>query len=271
METFAVAEEGRWRAEALKNLYPIVSQEDRLKKKKGASKSWSSPAYGEHEVIIETTEHKALFHELDENALRATFQVYQQRFQAMLRMRGIKYVLLFKNHGRAAGATVEHEHAQIISFPFIPEMIAREAELVKKTKKNGRCWFCNFARPTNSHSWRLVAENKSFAAVLPQFARFPFEVWIVAKRHVQTIAYLSKMEARELMSLLTRVVGAQYSLGYTEYNLAFHNAPKGKDFHFHVEIYPRSNIWGGIELGSGVVVNPYDDQEAAYALKELLF
>ncbi|MGB9672103.1 MAG: galactose-1-phosphate uridylyltransferase [Candidatus Micrarchaeia archaeon] len=266
--TTFVASKGSWSVRAFKNKYPFVVPAKKFKKK---GLFWRSPAFGEHEVIIETSEHNKLFHELSSDELELVFEAYKNRFQVLEKRKGIKCVFLFKNHGRAGGASVEHEHAQIISFPFVPEIIEREAFFVKKTKREGKCWFCDVKKHFRGQQWRFVSETKNFTAFVPPFGRFPFECWIIAKRHARSITELSTQEGTEFLRLLARIVGAERGLACEDYTIAFHNAPKGRDFHFHAEVYPRPNVWAGIELGAGVVGNPQSDEEAAYALREALF
>ncbi|MBI5228843.1 DUF4931 domain-containing protein [Candidatus Micrarchaeota archaeon] len=244
--TFALPDEKNWVVRSFRNQFPVV-------------KPSSKKAFGEHEVIVETDVHEKLFQDLGEKEGELVFSIYKHRFEALGKRKGIKTVCLIKNHGKDGGASVSHEHAQIISLSVVPPFIEDEA---KKLRKNGKCIFCSLA---GEKKWRL-AENKSFIAVCPPFARSSYEIWLICRRHAKSISELSAEEGRDLMGLLKDCIRRIYPKTES-YNLAFHNAPLGKDFHFHVEIYPRTEKYAGLELGFSVVVNPRSEKDVLRELK----
>lgn len=244
--TFAIPNEKNWVVRSFRNKFPMAKPNSRK-------------AFGEHEVIIETPVHEKLFQDLDEADSLVVFQIYKNRFQTLLKRKGIKCVCLFKNHGKDAGASVSHEHTQIVSLPFIPPFIEKE---MKNLKKGGKCVFCQMAK---EKKWKLF-ENKNFVALCPPFARHSFEMWVVSKRHAKSIGELSEKEGMDLMRILKECIKRVYPKTES-YNIAFHNAPKGVDFHFHAEIYPRTEKYGGLELGFGVIVNPRSEKDSLNELK----
>ena len=241
--TFALPSEKDWRTRCFENAFPIM---------KGTN--------GRHEVIVETPRHNKLFQDLGDKQLGLVFETYKNRFLALQKNKD--FVFLFKNHGRASGASIEHEHSQIISLPFVPDLTQKELAFFAAFKrKRGKCFYCTLAKRE-----RVLLKTKHFAVVVPRFARFPCETWVVPKKCVNSFTEFSEAEALDFMRVLRDVVRRVY--GYAkDYTIAFHNAPRGARFHFHAEIYPRPNVWGGIELGTGLIINPKDGKQALKTLK----
>jgi len=256
--TFARPSAVEWKVRCFRNAFPLLSP---VKPYAGPV----GPAFGDHEVIVETEEHGALFQDLSEAQLALVMEAYKNRFRTIGSREGIACVYLFKNHGRAAGASIEHEHAQIVGLPFVPELLQRELDAFDSfAAENRKCFYCSFAEREGEN---LLEENDSFAAYCPSFARFPAEVWVVAKRHFTTLLDLAPAEEKDLMAVLTSCVKKVYEKAGHDYVIAFHCAPAGRDFHFHAEIYPRTNIWAGLELGAGLVVNTKSEKDALKELK----
>jgi len=242
--TFALPSEANWHVRCFKNAFPISEN---------------------HEVIVETREHDELFQNLGDEQLAMIFEAYKNRFQDFEK-RGCDCVFLFRNHGVASGASVPHEHAQIIGFNFTPELIAREVDSFSRVfRETGESILHSIIVRERLH---VFAREKEFVAFTPSFARFPFECWIAPKRHARSILDFSGGSALAFMRLL-REVTRRVARVSPDYTVAFHSAPRGvRDFHFHVEVYPRFVVWGGIELGAGVFVNPKPARDAVKELKK---
>ncbi len=257
--TFARPNAFEWRVRCFRNAFPLLSPKQPFQGLVG-------PAFGDHEVIVETNEHGALFQDLSAEQSALVMEAYKHRFRTLGAREGIKCVYLFKNHGRAAGASIEHEHAQIVALPFVPELIERElAAFDEFSGKEGKCFYCTLLE---SEGENLLDENNSFHALCPSFARFPAETWLVAKRHFGTMLDFNETEEKDFMALLASCVKKIYEKQGHDYVVAFHNAPAGTEFHFHAEIYPRTNVWAGLELGAGLVVNTKSEKDALKELKK---
>ena len=256
--TFSRPHITEWKVRCFRNAFPLLSP---VKPYSGPA----GPAFGDHEVIVETDEHGALFQDLPEGQLAMVMEAYQNRFKAIAGREGIKCVYLFKNHGKGGGASIEHEHAQIVGLPFVPELLQRELDYFEAYKQEkGKCFYCSMA---DSEGENLLEENDSFAAFCPSFARFPAEIWIVAKRHCATMVELTPTEQKEFMAIFSSALRKVYEKQGHDYVVAFHSAPAGKDFHFHAEVYPRTNTWAGLELGAGLLVNTKSEKEALKEFK----
>ncbi|MCL5011641.1 MAG: DUF4931 domain-containing protein [Candidatus Marsarchaeota archaeon] len=234
--------ENDWKVRCFENLYPVLKKEGEFKKGEGF---WKSNAVGMHEVIVETDNHGELFQNFTEEQLKLVLKAYLNRFKFFTENN--EYAFLFKNYGKGSGASIDHEHSQIIGLPFVPEVIESESRLCEK-----QCFFCN--------PGEAVLETEHFKVIAPSFARFPLEVWIISKRHVKTLLDLTEEEGLDFMLLLKKIIEKQYEKS-KDYTIAFHSGFRGKDFHFHIEFYPRPNVWGGIELGTGVIINTKTEED----------
>lgn len=242
-----------WKVRSFRNKFPILEPVgsfrpiDRF--------FWMSRGFGEHEVIVESDRHEELFQNFSSKQLDRLFQAYCNRFKTLMSRNGIEYVILFRNHGEKSGASIPHEHAQIISLPFIPKLLEKE---IRET--SGKDFFDKLLEKQKS-----LLENKFFKAIIPEFGRFNYEVWIISKKHHRSMLEFSKQESSAFMKLLAQVTKKVYSIT-DSYNVVFHNSPKLGDMHFHVEIYPRTGHWSGLELGTGVYAKTVS---AGTALKKL--
>lgn len=263
--TFALPKEKDWKVRAFRNKFAIVKPEGKFREgPKGDGKNllWSSPGWGDHEVIVETPLHDQLFQHLDIRQLERALAAYKHRFRALCKLKGVKSVYLFKNHGRASGASINHEHSQIIALPFVPDYLERESKSLKKTD----CAMCASVKEAQGDG-RIISQTKHFVAFTPFSPRFPDEFWLASKQHVNSFLAFTKAHDREFLKLLHHCVSRAIEES-VDYTIAYHNAPLGKgDYHFHLEVYPRPNVWGGIEIGTGLIVNSKDPRQAVKELR----
>jgi UDPglucose--hexose-1-phosphate uridylyltransferase len=237
--TLALPKEPNWRVRSFENKFKVTHA---------------------HEVIVETSEHDALWQNFSDDQLSFVFEAYKNRFNALAAES--EYVLLFKNHGKGGGASIGHEHAQIIAFDFVPEMAEREWTAFDENKKA----FLNILAEHEREGF-VFAERGCFAAFTPKFARFPGEVWIVPRKQFDSFTDFDEAETKDFAWLLRDCLQRVTSFS-PEYNFVFHCAPAGRSFWFHCEIYPRSSVWAGVELGCGVIINPKSAADALEALKQ---
>lgn len=260
----ALPTEKNWTVRCFDNAFAIVKPRGVFRPEKKGDVFYTSPAYGEHEVIVETPDHHQLFTDIkDPSHLAMVFRAYKQRYETLCKKKGTKYVHLFKNHGRLGGASLEHEHSQIISLPFVPALIQTEIDNEREyKKKTGKCIICELLEKEKEN---IILQNESFAVLCPSFARFPFETWIISLEHKKSIAQFSEFQGGQFMQALRTIVEAVFRVS-RDYNIAYHNGIEGEDSHFHAEIYPRPNVWAGLELGTGIIVNTKTEKEAITAL-----
>ena len=260
-EIARVEERGKWIIRVFPNKFSATACEY---KDYGRGMFIEKSAYGKHEVIVETPDHVKRLGDLTDRHIEKVLDIYIDRISENKKDPKIKYVLLFKNEGDEAGTSLVHSHSQLISLGIVPPTVMDEVAAVRKYKKEkGRCAYCDIWKK-ESRGDRRIWEDKRVVSFAPYASRFPFEAWVLPKRHVTTPEDMNAKErksfAKALMKLIRRL---DSSLNYPPYNFYFHISPAGGDLHFHVAICPRIARWAGFELGSGIIINTMPPELAA--------
>ena len=231
------------------------------------------PGFGVHEVIIETPLHNRHPGDLTRHQTELILEAYLHRLRFHAHNPNLKYVQLFRNHLREAGASLEHPHSQMVGLPFLPGEIQREMDgSYRFFLREGRCPYCSLIQEELSCGERIVYQAENFVALVPYAARVPFETWILPRRHRSAFSQLLAEEIGELAEVFQKVLGGMArSLNHPPYNLFLHTAPLREDelpgYHWHLEILPRLANLAGFEMGSGVYINVTPPEEAAAYLR----
>ncbi len=263
-----------WDLRVVPNKYPALQIEGSLNPH-GEGLFDLMHGIGAHEVIIETNKHqKSLMEFTDEEMLRV-LRAYRDRLTDLKRDQRFKYILIFKNHGSAAGATVAHAHSQLIATPVIPSAVMEELRGVRAHYDlKERCIFCDILRQEMHHGQRIVAANESFVALEPFAARFPFETWILPQHHESRFEVEPDDRLGRLSSLVREILGRlSAALDDPPYNYVLHTAPVNQKeepvYHWHLEIIPKLTSIAGFEWGSGFFINPTPPEHAAQFLRQV--
>ena len=246
-----------WKIRWFLNKFPAVEKKGNLKIK---SKRFFSQgaSYGVHEIIVETQHHKSQLADLHVQQIRDLLNVYKVRIRELSKLNGIKYVEVFKNHGKDAGTSLVHSHTQVTALPQIPTLVMEEASAVKKYK---RCPYCEIIN-LESSSKRKIFETKNVIAFAPFASRFNYEAWIFTKKHKRTMEELMEEEYRDIALALKKILVKLKNINVS-YNFFIHYSPKKENLHFHIEITPRIAAWGGFELSTNAVINSVLPEDAA--------
>lgn len=233
-----------------------------LKNKFSAIALDNPKAYGMQEVIIETPKHGVEFAELTISQMTKILEVYADRTKTISKDKKIEYILVFKNDGGKAGASIFHAHSQIFASQILPPDVLEELQMMHNYQTEKRsCPFCDIIKKEGG-SKRKIFTNKEVAAFCPYASTYHYEAWIFPRRHVDNITNLNKKElegiAKALKLILTKLNFLDIS-----YNFFLHQIIKDSDQHFYIKVQPRESIWGGIELGSGIVINSISPETAA--------
>ncbi len=229
---------------------------------------------GAHEVIIETPEHGATLATLPDKDVENVFWAFRDRILDLRQDKRFKYILIFKNHGEAAGASLEHAHCQLIALPIVPRRVSEELEGAKQYFiYKERCVFCDIIRQELDTGTRVVAENKDFVTLAPYAPRFPFETWILPKRHESAFEHSSTSMFENLAKAVKTLLAKAYNvLENPAYNLVIHTSPvqdpHHEHYHWHIEYIPKLTKTAGFEWGTGFYINPTPPEEAARFLRE---
>ena len=229
---------------------------------------------GAHELIIESPDHNATLATMPESQVEAVIWAYRSRILDLRNDRRLEYILLFKNHGEASGAAFEHPHSQLIALPVVPKRAAEEIKTAKDYfRYKERCVFCDIIRQELKDNVRVVLETDRFVVTQPYASRFPFETWILPRRHESHFETLDAAQVKDLAATLRLTLRKiDRVLEKPPYSFMIHSAPvqKGamRHFHWHLEIIPKLTKVAGFEWGTGFYINPTPPEEAASFLRD---
>lgn len=262
-----------WEVRVIPNKFPALQIEGDLDRT-GLGLYDMMNGVGAHEVIIESPGHDDGFQNYSREQIARIIKTYADRYRDLKRDRRFKYILIFKNHGSAAGASLDHPHSQLIATPIIPKRAMEEVEGAKRYYYyKERCVFCDIIRQELTSVKRIIRENEQFVAFSPFASRFPFETWIAPKDHKDSFGDIDSGEIEALADImhgtLRRLIN---TLGNPPFNYVIHTSPCGEHcseyYHWHIEIMPRLTKVAGFEWGSGFYVNPVPPEKAtAFLLK----
>jgi UDPglucose--hexose-1-phosphate uridylyltransferase len=137
------------------------------------------------EVVLYAPRHSSTLAQEPVEQIYKLIQVWRDRFQELGSLDSVRYVFIFENKGEAIGVTLHHPHGQIYAYPFIPPRIQRELECsLEHQNKTGRCLLCDIRDEERRDGRRIIVENNSFSAYIPSFARWPYEVHVISRRHL---------------------------------------------------------------------------------------
>ena len=290
----AFPENGDWEVRIVPNLYPVLG-DDKSQTNIAFGLQQVIDGYGRHEVVIDNPSHGIALHEMGQQHLADLFTVYQQRMNELYASdRRLKYVLVFKNFGPAAGASIPHTHSQIIATPVVPENVLNEVHHSREyQRKYNHCVFCSLIDEALTYEATIydresgqirrkinvgqyvVERGERFIAIKPFASRFEWEIHILPLQHQADFARASAEDLADFARVLKRTMARlDQVVGGVQYNFFLHSVPHGAEFedceqsyHWHLEICPRTSIPTGFELGSGLFVSTVSPEEAAEALR----
>ncbi len=266
-----------WQVRVVPNKFPALQIEGTLDRK-GEGLYDKMNGVGAHEVVIEGPSHDQDLADLPVEHIQQILLAYRERVVDLHRDRRFRYVLIFKNHGAQAGATLEHTHTQLIATPIIPRILQEELDGSRRYYElKERCVFCDIVaqETADNNGRRVVSMNDRFVVLEPFAPRFPFETWILPRRHDDSFAALADDdEFLDLASILKDTLQRlNRALDRPPYNFAIHTAPVSDTsleyYHWHLEIMPTLTRVAGFEIGSGFYINPTPPEDAAQYLREI--
>lgn len=265
-----------WNVRVVPNKFPALS----LDEKCGIAKMpenrlyHSMPGYGAHEVIVESPKHNAQLGSHSKEQLNMIWKIIRSRYIDHGKNNNLKYVQVFKNHGRTAGASLIHAHFQVITTPNIPSTVTTELTCsLEYFLDTGKCMYCQIIHDELQDGSRIILETDSFVAFCPFASRFPFEIGIMPKKHDSTFVDVTDSEIDDLSSL-TKLIFTKLdeALQDPPFNLVIHTAPLNikadEHYHWHIDIIPRLTKIAGFEFGTGYYINPTTPENAAKFLNK---
>ncbi|MFN2502092.1 MAG: galactose-1-phosphate uridylyltransferase [Pyrinomonadaceae bacterium] len=241
------------------------------------------PSVGVCEVVVYSPRHSATLTTEPIEQIYKLILVWTERFRELGSLDFVNYVFIFENKGEAVGVTLHHPHGQIYAYPFIPPVILKELKQCRKhSDSTGRCLFCDVIAKEQAFEQRIIAENDSFLAVIPFFARYPYETHIFAKSHKQALTDFERGEQFHLAEILKQVLVAFDGIFERSfpYIMSIHQRPSDggnyENYHFHIEFYPpmrtreKLKYLAGSEAGAGMFINDTLPEEKAAQLRALV-
>ncbi len=261
-----------WSVRVVPNKYPALQIEGELDRR-GEGMFDKMNGIGAHEVVIESPDHDGRWWDLSLEQLTEVLRAYRIRMLDLARDPRFKYILVFKNHGEPAGATLEHPHTQLIATPIIPKWIKEELSGARDHfRLKERCIYCDIVRQELEEGKRLVAATEHFAVLQPFAPRFPYETLVLPRRHASSFEQGPEDLLPDLAGVLRDFFARLHRvLVDPPYNLVLHTAPVGDPFllhfHWHLELIPKVSHAAGFEWGSGFYINSVSPEEAARNLR----
>lgn len=262
-----------WWAEVVPNKYPAVGTGVcRVLRKSGPHK-WMD-GVGFHEVIV-TRDHTRSIALMKPKEVEYLVKTYRERYAALKDEECIKYIAIFHNHGKSAGASIFHPHSQLMAIPVIPPDVQRSliGSMEYAHRHEGKCVHCVMLAFERKEKKRIVYENKDFVVLCPYVSRAAFEIRIFPKRHNPNFEISQDHDLPAVADAL-RITLKKLARGLKnpDYNFFVHTAPtlhteEYDHYHWHIEILPKTGTWAGFEISTGIDIATVSPEDAARLLR----
>jgi UDPglucose--hexose-1-phosphate uridylyltransferase len=269
--------QGRWLVRVVPNLYPAVATgslpADSTTKASQADSQQTVPAIGVHEVIIEHPNHIDRLSRLSIDELRVVLEAYAERLRRLRDEGRFRYGLVFKNQGPRAGASIAHLHSQLVALPLVPvEVETEQARAAESYDDEQTCPYCRLVADERSAGTRIVVDRDGLVAFCPFASWQPYEVWLVPVEHRPAFELAAPGELDRLAGVLHVLVRRLETIvPHAAYNMLLRTAPwiAGCDdwSHWRIELLPRINSFAGLEIATGIHINPLSPERAAEQLR----
>ncbi|MHB0977000.1 MAG: galactose-1-phosphate uridylyltransferase [Candidatus Aquicultorales bacterium] len=277
-ETLAIGRNGEgpdssgWQVRVVPNKYPVFASGDLVVHPDGGLYE-SAFSAGGHEVIIHSPDHTKSLANLPLDQVALVIKAYKERYLYFQTRPEVDFVEIIVNHGKNAGASLEHSHSQLFAMPLIPPAVEEQlAGSEAYRAEHGRCIYCDLIESERREGKRLVADEDGFFAFAPFAARLPFETWILPSDHLPFFERIDDGRAKALAGVLQKILRRfDEVLGNPSYNLFLHTTPcKSEDegYHWHIEVIPKLTTIAGFEFGTGMMINVVTPEQAASYLRD---
>lgn len=273
-EIYSVGKEKEkgWEVRVIPNKYPFFRIEGEFDRRPEGMYDVME-AIGAHEIVVESPDHHQTLALMEGSKIRNIIRAYQQRLVDLEQDQRFKQFLILKNY---PGIFNRHPHSHILAMPVVPRRIDEEIwGILDYYQRKERCIFCDILKEEILMKKRIILETVFFLVFAPFASRYPFETWIVPKRHRSDFHQLQEEEAEDLSLALQSLFLRFYRLlSDPPYSLTFHTSPvqapfHRSEFHWHIEIRLRIGLREGFEWGTGFFVNQTPPEDAAAFLREV--
>jgi UDPglucose--hexose-1-phosphate uridylyltransferase len=264
-----------WKVRVVPNLYPAFGRSSGELNSRRVGPYTVESALGVHEVLINSTEHYKDIALLPQEHVSHVLKAYIDRYLVHRSNPNVKYMLIIVNHGKEAGASREHPHAQLFGTPIVPPSLIEEIEGVRRYRaEKGSCPYCDMLSYEMKVGDRVIFENDRFLVFAPYASKVPFETWLMPKNHSANFENMSDQDVHACAEALKNgLMKLHLGLNDPPFNYYIHTAPyqdhSNGDYHWHLEILPKLSIWAGFELGSEIMINTALPESAAEFLRNV--
>jgi len=222
---------------------------------------------GSWETIAAPFGHHAALSDETEAIVIEMLRLARERIVTAREAGQTQYLQVVQNWGEQAGAMTNHLCLDVYDLPQIPHRIGEElGGAARYVIKEGVCPWCRLVQDEVAKRDRLVFEDAASVCFAPYASRSPFELWVVPRHHEADFGSATDEQLTSAAETLQKVIRMLGTLDGPAYNLVLHTAPLAENvsetYHWHWEIHPRLREIGGLELGTGLPVNPISPEEA---------
>lgn len=265
-----------WFLQAVPNKYPAFISKGICQVFGNVGPYTTTNGYGFHEIFILRDHNRYALSLYSEAELAELVRAFYERFNELSKEDCVEYITIFHNHGREAGSSIGHPHSQIIAMPVTPPDVSRSLAGSKKHfHETGHCVHCLMIEFERNENKRIVYENENFIVFAPFVSRSAFEMRIFPKKHQSSFGFMAeKSDHLHLAQALRAALVKLYKgLGDPPYNFFIHTAPVAggeyDHYHWHIEVVPKTSIWAGFELGTGIEISAITPEDAAKFLRKI--
>jgi|TARA_B100001013_G_scaffold294420_1_gene194633 UDPglucose--hexose-1-phosphate uridylyltransferase len=230
----------------------------------------SEPAYGYHYIVVATSDEKETLSTMNQEQWGMVLSVVQDRLRWLYTQKGVAYVAIYGNHGKEARVDVMHPHLHMMSFSTIPPKIEEEANFSHRLLNENGVYPMSQLINIELGGPRQILQTESFVAISPWAPSYPYEFWICPKKHSTSFSKISQKEIYDLALIIRATLGGLSNCTKNSaYNIAFHLSPEkknSKQIHWHIEVYPQTTPWSGLERGFGIFLHDISPEKTAEEL-----
>lgn len=259
---------GTWRMRVIPNRYPAFHGESGFVVHHLGPVHVTAEASGIHEVLVYTPEHEGRLDQLDDEQAEELMFVLQRRLAAHAASPEVRYTQVIVNHGREAGASLAHPHAQILGLPFVPGEILDEERAFARFA--GGCVICTTVEAELAAGHRVVFATDDVVCITPFWSGAPYELLLMPRRHEMHLQDADPESLRGMgRAIRDALAHLESAIGDVAFNLGFHTAPHehSGQYHWHVHLWPNLVTQAGFERGTGVMINVMPPERAAETLR----
>ena len=264
-----------WQVRAFTNKFAALSPGGRTSRDMKEGFFTEMQGVGIHEVVVETPLHNRSLALMEEDDVLTVLNAYRERYNKLSKKPFVKLVVIFKNHGLAAGTSLEHSHSQLVVTPLVPKHIRLRHEVAMRYyDKNGRCLYSDLANHELESGKRIVMDTENFVAFHPFASQRPFETWILPKKQQASFGSVSDADLGNLANVLrVNLIKLYRGLNDPDFNYVIDTAPVSDEnelyYMWHMRIIPRLTEVAGFEIGSGIYINTAVPEETAQFMRDL--